>query len=158
MITIYTDKETEALIREIREENPGFNLSEWFRNQLLRYKGKEVIQDPEIIEKEVDNLKLDLEKIENEIKLKEKTLLNMKAERLHEEKERKLKLSLDEQKREDKFKTYFENIKYFYSYLTDDEIRELADEYLQIEDSVRTTIPDFMGKKGFSIKQTEVIK
>jgi len=65
---IYTDAETEQMLKEIREKNPNFNLSEMVRQSLQEQIQHKTKLDSNVIEKNISDAKRTIEKGEEDLK------------------------------------------------------------------------------------------
>lgn len=78
-VSIYTDRETNSLINEIRKKNSNFNFSSFVKEALIKYSGIEKHLSEADILKNKRNAELEIKNKENEVEFWDNKLIELKA-------------------------------------------------------------------------------
>jgi|TARA_R100000501_G_C2521671_1_gene48639 hypothetical protein len=139
MISIYTDKETDKLIEQLKEENDGFNASAIFKSALKELGGSSNTIDIDEINHKLSQTHLEREKIDVKINYLQKKqsqfLLNQKK---------------SQHQKESDIKDLILKIKQYYE-VTNKEALEYSEEY--VNKDLTCSITSFLDKKGAKMKK-----
>jgi len=158
---IYTDFETDQTIKTILRLEPEFNVSEFFKNQILEHAGILATQNSDI--NFLENRLMDLKNIKSDNDEKIKYLQDRINESKHiievKEKQEIETFENENKKTEFKIKNIAETIKENFPDVKEDskKRKELAKQFLE---SRYDSLPDFLESKGYENKKLvdEILK
>jgi hypothetical protein len=150
MRSIYTDEETEKFIRKIKEKDPEFNLSSWFKIKILDYGGgteKSIVElSNKLEEAKIKESEAQAQQEYFRQKIAQLQLIqNDEQSKLEHEKIR------EDEKRKEKKRNFLIYAPELFK-LTKKELKDYSDEF---SGSLDYDITDFLKQKGKIMKKPE---
>jgi len=151
--SIYTDIETENVIKEIKKRDDNFNLSEFIKECLLKFSGNAAVDnlDIDFLKKRLVTLKYKKQEIESEIEHYQSLVYQAEVKKEKMIEEQKQKEEEMKNKEEERIKAFADNILDNFT-VSKKEARKLAKEYKIEFDRTKKSIFEFMEKKNYEMK------
>ena len=144
MAHIYTDKQTNRYLEDLKEKNPEFNLSKFVKQKLKEFSGFEENIDINKIEHEIVQAKHDLEKAKDKMAFLENQKIKFLANQ---------KVQAD-RKEQELSETTARILKY--CDVSETKAEELAEDYFH--NYPHKSITNFLDEQGVELKHTQQLK
>lgn len=150
MISIYDDQETKDLIKSIKNNDPNFNFSAFFKESLMCFYSNDIgLINKNFLNKRINQLKEEKDKINNELERYSDLFNRVKIK--DDEDKFKQKQSKEEEKRreEEKIKEISKNMLFFYE-IPKKEINNLISQFIKTKNN---NLFQFLSLKGYKEKK-----
>lgn len=148
---IYTDKETDSYLEQIKTKEPDFVLSTFFKQALLKHMEKDTNDlSVEVLEKKISDLKRQEDQTQSDIKFYENELIKAKVKQARKEEDLVRQIEVQNKKEAQILKGRIEYITYWFK-VTEDEAERYAQEFSNLNDP-KKNIHKFMLEQGVEEK------